>query len=78
MKFRYRAYLPSGTTEAGEVDARDRADALKSLLSAGKSVFEIEEAAGGKSRESKRRDGRFRFPSWAGANRKACSSRCRS
>ncbi|TCD16663.1 type II secretion system F family protein [Oricola cellulosilytica] len=44
MKFRYRAYLTNGAVDIGEVNARDRAEALKELVAAGKSVFDIEDA----------------------------------
>lgn len=50
MKFRYRAYLANGTIDTGVVDARDRSDALKTLVAGGKSVFDLEEATAGKAR----------------------------
>jgi general secretion pathway protein F len=62
MKFRYRAYLVNGAVDTGEVDARDRAEALKTLMGAGKSVFDIQEAGAGKKGAAAKPERKPLFP----------------
>lgn len=44
MNFQYRAYLKDGRSDAGELDAASKQDALRLLASKGLSVFELSEA----------------------------------